>query len=230
MEQIGIGNITVYRFESEYLGTNMYVLFSDGTALIVDPHPAEEAKKILEERHIEKTVVFLTHEHPDHTYGLPWLKEITDFHLICHRKCAETIAVEKNNRPILMTFVLERKDEENGTTLTEKFARSFHPFSFKADIVFDDMFLFNFDGISFSFTATPGHSKGSCCIKMNESAVFTGDNLIRDTPVITRFPGGSLKEFNERTKPYLDSLPDEIIVLSGHGQIFKMKEARRCGT
>lgn len=226
MERFSLSAIDVYRFESEYLRTNMFVLFSDGKALIVDPHPDEEAAALLKEKNARQTTVFLTHEHPDHTYGLPWLKEITDFQLICHRKCAETIAVERNNRPMLMTFVLEQKDEENGTRLTEKFNREFKPFTFKADIVFDDTFSFDFGGIPFCFMATPGHSKGSCCIKMNDTAVFTGDNLIWDTPVITRFPGGSLKEFNEKTKPYLDALPDDILVLAGHGRVFKMKEAR----
>lgn len=229
MEKISIDDITVYRFESEYLRTNMYVLFSGGEALIVDPHPDEEALSLLAEKNVKNITVFLTHEHPDHTYGLPWLKEITDFQLICHRKCAETIAVEKNNRPMLMTFVLEQKDTENGTRLTEKFNREFQPFTFEADTVFNDVFSFDFSGISFVFTPTPGHSKGSCCIKMNDTAVFTGDNLIWDTPVITRFPGGSLKEFNEKTKPYLDALPGDILVLSGHGRVFKMKEMRRCG-
>lgn len=226
MEKIGIGDIMVYRFESEYLGTNMYVLFSDGEALVVDPHPDEEAETLLKDNAADRTSVFLTHEHPDHTYGLPWLKEMTDFQLICHRKCAETIAVERNNRPMLMTFVLEQKDEENGTRLTEKFNREFQPFTFEADTVFDDTFSFKFGGVSFAFTPTPGHSKGSCCIKMNDAAVFTGDNLIWDTPVITRFPGGSLKEFNEKTKPYLDALPNDILVLAGHGRVFKMSEAR----
>ena len=226
MEKIGIGDITVYRFESEYLRTNMYVLFSDGKAVVVDPPPDTEAAKLLKEKNAGQTIVFLTHEHPDHTYGLPWLKEITDFQLFCHHKCADTIAVERNNRPMLITFVLEQNDEKNGTRLTEKFNREFKPFTFKADMVFDDEFSFKFEKTLFVFTPTPGHSKGSCCIKMDEAAVFTGDNLIWDTPVITRFPGGSLKEFNEKTKPYLDALPDDILVLAGHGRVFKMREAR----
>lgn len=39
MERFSLSAIDVYRFESEYLRTNMFVLFSDGKALIVDPHP-----------------------------------------------------------------------------------------------------------------------------------------------------------------------------------------------
>lgn len=226
MEKISIGDITVYRFESEYLGTNMYVLFSDGKALIVDPHPDEEAARFLVQKNIKQANVFLTHEHPDHTCGVPWLKEKISISVVCHRLCAETISAEQNNRPYLITFVLAQKDKEQGTHLLEKFEKTVRPYSVQVDTTFDDMFSFEFRGVSFAFTPTPGHSKGSCCIKMNDAAVFTGDNLIWNTPVITRFPGGSLKDFNEKTKPYLDALPDDILVFPGHGKSFVMKELR----
>ena len=226
MEKIGIGDIMVYRFESEWVGTNMYVLFSDDEALIVDPHPDEEAATLLARKNIKKTTVFLTHEHPDHTCGVPWLKEKLGISVVCHRLCAETISAEQNNRPYLITFVLAQRDKEQGTHLLEKFEKTVRPYTVQADTVFNDVFSFDWGGNRFVFTPTPGHSKGSCCIKMNEAAVFTGDNLIWDTPVITRFPGGSLKEFNEKTKPYLDALPDDILVLAGHGRVFKMREAR----
>ena len=226
MEKIGIGNITVYRFESEFLGTNMFMLISGNEAVVVDPHPDEQFARLLIEKKIKNTTVFLTHEHPDHTYGLPWLKGKTDYQLICHRRCAEAISVERNNRPMLITFVLEKKDAENGTNLRKKFWQEFTPFKFQADIVFDDFFLFDSGGISFVLTSTPGHSKGSCCIKMNDVAVFTGDNLIWNSPVITRFPGGDMCEFNDKTKPYLDALPNSILVLAGHGRVFEMREIR----
>lgn len=226
MEKIGIGDITVYRFESEWVGTNMYVLFSDDEALIVDPHPDEEAATLLARKNIKKATVFLTHEHPDHTCGVPWLKEKIGISVVCQRICAETVKEEKNNRPYLITFVLAQRDKEQGTHLLEKFEKTVRPYTVQANTVFNDVFSFDWGGKRFVFTPTPGHSKGSCCIKMNEAAVFTGDNLIWDTPVITRFPGGSLDEFNEKTKPYLDALPDDILVLAGHGRVFKMREAR----
>ena len=224
MEKIGIGDITVYRFESEYLGTNMYVLFSDGESLVVDPHPDEEAATLLKEKAAIRTTVFLTHEHPDHTYGLPWLKKITDFQLICHRKCAETIAVERNNRPMLMMFVLEQKDEENGTHMMEKFTKEFIPFTLVADTIFEDVFSYDWHSEHFVFHYTPGHSQGSCCIIWNDRVIFTGDSLLKNMPVITRFPGGNTKQYNAVTKPFLDSLSDDITVLPGHGKIFTMKD------
>lgn len=229
MEQIGIGERTIHRFESEYVGTNMYLLFSGKNALIVDPHFDDEAEKLLIKERIENVTVFLTHEHPDHTIGLPWLKEKYSTEIVCHQQCADQISVEKNNRPYLITFVLAQKDEQNGTHLLEKFKKTICPYAIEADETFQEELSFKWNGTLFYFRHTPGHSAGSCCISLEKKAVFTGDSLIWNTAVITRFPGGNIKEFKERTKPYLDSLPADILVLAGHGRVFKMNEARQCG-
>ena len=83
----------------------------------------------------------------------------------------------------------------------------------------------------------PGHSDCSQCIELHYSsglvsgvdtddiskietsllAVFTGDSLVNGHDVITRFPTGSKKVFRETTEPYLRSLPDDVIILPGHG-------------
>ncbi len=226
MELISLLNCDFYRFESEYLGTNMYLSCSDGEALIVDPHFDEEADRILSKNAVRKVTVFLTHEHPDHTCGLPWLKDHFKTQIVCQKRCADTIAVEKNNRPYLMTFVLAQRDKENGTNLLEKFEKTVRPYAYTADVTFEEDMSFLWHDVSFYFKHSLGHSKGSSCITINDDAVFTGDNMIFDTPVITRFPGGNKKEYDTLTMPYLNSFPDETIVLAGHGKTFKMKEVR----
>lgn len=227
--RIFLPSIELYRFESEFVGTNMYLIFSGGEALAVDPHFDEEADKILKENAVRKVTVFLTHEHPDHTQGLPWLKNSFDTEIVCQEQCAASIAVEKNNRPYLITFVLSQKDEKNGTRLLEKFKKTVCPYAFQSDITFDKELDYDWHGQHFHFRYTPGHSKGSCCITVNSEAVFTGDSLIFGTSVITRFPGGSKEDFETKTKPYLNTFADETIVLAGHGKTFKMKEARDVG-
>ena len=170
---------------------------------------------------VSKATVFLTHEHPDHTVGIPWLKEKFPVTVVCSKKCAETIAVEKNNRPYLMTFVLAQQDEQNGTHLSEKFAETVRPFTCIADAVFDDEMSYVWQGFNFNFKRAPGHSKGGGLIYFGSEAVFTGDNLILNTPAITRFPGGSQRDFETQTKPLLDALLSGTLILTGHGAVFK---------
>lgn len=215
-------SVDFYRFESEFVGTNMYLAIVNNEALIIDPHFDENADKML--AGVTKTTVFLTHEHPDHTCGLPWLKEKFSVTLICSKKCAEIIAIEKNNRPYLITFVLAQKDKQKGTHLSEKFAKTVKPYAGIADITFDNEFDYKWQNLTFHFTPAAGHSQGGSLIHFGKEAVFTGDNLILNTPIITRFPGGSQLEYNTRTKPLLNAIPNGTLILPGHGRVFKKEE------
>lgn len=76
---------------------------------------------MLEEKQIKNIEILLTHEHPDHISGLPWLKENFNTQIICTNACAAAISDEKATRPLLLTFVLEEKDSINNTNLLEKF-------------------------------------------------------------------------------------------------------------
>ncbi len=229
MERCRLSKSDVFRFESEYVGTNMYLILSGTRALIVDPHPSEEADALLEKSGVRDVTILLTHEHPDHTNGVPSLRERFDTTLICQEKCARTIASEKNNRPFLISFVLAQRDERDGTHLAEKFAATVRPYACHADKTFEREMDMEWEGRRLYFRYTPGHSKGSCCILLDDEALFTGDSLIYGTPVITRFPGGSVREYDTETKPFLEAVPDGMVLLPGHGKIFKMEEIRHVG-
>ena len=59
---------------------------------------------------------------------------------------------------------------------------------------------------------------------MDEKIAFTGDSFLRETPVITRFPGGSTKLFKNISIPILNRiLKPDMIVLPGHGGRFEVK-------
>ena len=71
---------------------------------------------------------------------------------------------------------------------------------------------------------TPGHSKGSICILVDEKILFSGDTLVTGHETILRLPGGSKKDFAGITLPYLESLDREIMVYPGHGEPQKLAE------
>ena len=64
---------------------------------------------------------------------------------------------------------------------------------------------------------TPGHSKGSICIFLDEKVMFSGDTLVTGFNTIVRLPGGSKKDFYSITIPYLKQLDEDIVVYPGHG-------------
>ena len=209
-------------FVSHEIKANMYVLIKEKRALVIDPHENSEMMALLDENQVKEVTVLLTHEHPDHTNGIPLLKNKYPLTLICQQKCAEAIADVRNNRPILIAFVLAVQDEKNGTQTEQNFLRTFKEYSCKADIIFDKKFNYDWQGEHFVFYNTPGHSQGSCCIVMNNEALFTGDSLLVDYPVITRFPGGSTKDYKSISLPFFKALNSNLLVLPGHGKSAKL--------
>lgn len=224
MENLTISAGEVRRFASAEVGTNMYAMLRDGKALIVDPHPSEELMQFLRGAGVKACTILLTHEHPDHTWGIHALQCQFETELICQRLCAEAIATWENNRPAIVTAMLSIQDFRNGTNNAELFQSRYETHLYVADTVFDGEYTMLWGKERFAFTHTPGHSRGSCCIQWNEKAIFTGDSLMWDEPVITRLPGGSTKAFKAVTRPFLESLDKEIFVLPGHGRAFCLGE------
>jgi len=220
MERIACENVEIYRSVLDSVGTNMYVLPCGEDAVVVDPHPDPLAAAYIAGLHPRTVWIFLTHEHPDHTLGVPWLRERFPCRLVCQRRCAERIAVVANNRPLVIVMFLAEYDRQHGTHRKEDFVRSFRPYTCQADVTFDAEYAIAVGGSRFAFSAAPGHSPGGCLIALGEKFVFTGDNLIPDADVIFRFPGGDQKTYETVTRPLLVDLPRDMMVLPGHGMEF----------
>ncbi len=63
---------------------------------------------------------------------------------------------------------------------------------------------------------TPGHTPGSCCIVL-DGVVITGDTLFPGGPGATRFDHSSFDAIIESIESKLFTLPDDTVVLPGHG-------------
>ena len=65
---------------------------------------------------------------------------------------------------------------------------------------------------------TPGHTPGSMCFKVEGSPVlFSGDTLFPGGPGNTSFEGGDFATIMRSLEERLFALPDETVVLPGHG-------------
>lgn len=191
--------------------SNTYLIYSkasadDGEAIVVDPHFSIEFEERLKSIGIRKIWIILTHEHFDHTTGVNWLKEKYNGFLLCQKKCAEKIAQLRNNRPL---SVMGLNDDIKKYYYTEHYVC-------ETDWSFDKVGEYSWRDIVIHFRHTPGHTVGSCCIEIEDN-VFTGDSLIINEPVTTRFPSGSKDDYREYTFPYLQSLSGEKRLYPGHG-------------
>ena len=203
----------------------MYVLVEDKLALIVDPHISDELSDFLKQKGVIECTIFLTHEHSDHICGIPDLQKFCKITVICQEFCAKTIVDRERNSPKLTVAMLSIQDSKNGKDTANSFLKKYKEFEYVADLSFESDFEYTWKSESFVFHATPGHSPGGCCICWNDTAIFTGDSLMVSIPVITRFPGGSTKDYKTITVPFLHSLDSNLVALPGHGQIFRLGDA-----
>ena len=75
---------------------------------------------------------------------------------------------------------------------------------------------------------TPGHTPGSICL-LSPPFLFSGDTLFRAGVGRTDFPGGDYHALVRSIKKRLWSLPDELILLPGHGDTSLLGEEKGWG-
>jgi glyoxylase-like metal-dependent hydrolase (beta-lactamase superfamily II) len=202
----------------------MFLILRATEALVIDPHQNEEALALLDAHQIQHVTILLSHEHFDHTSGVNWLRAHYPCKVITNRKCAEVVAVRRNNNPMLVALVLAENDKADGGNRYAEFKKTFQPYTVETDEVYDPPCEFKAAGLSFNAVQTPGHSPGSWCLTVEDTLVITGDTLIKDTAVVDRFPESSVEDYRKITLPFLRSLDPELWVLPGHFDPFKMKD------
>lgn len=207
-----------------YANSNMYIISENNSALVIDPNISEEALKYLKSVGAEKLTVLLTHEHYDHTSGLTWLASHFTCTVICQENTAISLKTGRNNRPIIIAS--NRMDKLSSDQVKQLVSTLPHGYHYDADITFSDEYRFSWENHNIHMVSCRGHSLGSCCIEIDNDTVATGDSLILNTPVITRFIGGSEEEYLKFTQPYLQKINDDTLILPGHGDTFYMREAR----
>lgn len=225
IDEIRLGNVILLRSVYEYINANMFVLLAENEALIIDPHKNIQLTELLISKGIRNVIIFLTHEHHDHTSGIYWYQEHFNSKLICQECAAEAMSKKQYLRPTLTAFILGEEDFKNGTHRYEEFKRVFVPRQYIADITYADNYSFEWNNHIFEFYHIPGHSVGSNLIVFDKQYAFTGDSLLKELPIIIRFPGSNKEDYLNKTFPLLHQLlsPD-MTILPGHGDPFALKE------
>lgn len=216
--------VLIYRSIYAPVKSNMYAILLESEAIVIDPHIDNCLLPLLYENRINRLHILLTHEHYDHTNGVNWLKQNISSILYCQNDCARIIAESKNNNPALIALVLAEQDREDGGNRYLNFKREFVPYSCKVDIAFEKTTNWQIGQYCIEAIATPGHSPGSCCFKLNHKIVFTGDTLLQNIPVITRFKESNFMDYQSIALPFLQSLGKDCIIMPGHGNPFNLSE------
>jgi glyoxylase-like metal-dependent hydrolase (beta-lactamase superfamily II) len=189
------------------LETNCYLVYCQKTmeCAVVDPGAeAEDIFRLIAKKGLKPTVILNTHGHVDHVGANRDVKEKFNIPLYIHS--ADSQMLEKVQESELAIF-LEAKDSPS-----------------------PDYFLKDGDRIKVgkSFLKvihTPGHSPGSVSF-LGDGFLISGDTLFSGGVGRTDFPGGSWKELENSIRNKILTMPDETIVLPGHGPATTVEQER----
>jgi glyoxylase-like metal-dependent hydrolase (beta-lactamase superfamily II) len=82
-------------------------------------------------------------------------------------------------------------------------------------------------GLSAQVLHTPGHTEGSICLYLGEEkTLIAGDTLFAGSIGRTDLPGGSFEKILRSLHDTVLALPDETVVVPGHGGLTTIGEER----
>jgi glyoxylase-like metal-dependent hydrolase (beta-lactamase superfamily II) len=177
---------------------NCYILASavDSQAIIIDPGDQEaKIKGILAKHRLRPAFIVNTHGHIDHI-GSDDCFGVTVY---VHRKDKDLLLNPKLNLSSLLTA----------------------PFSVKSKIqVLEDKEVIALEELQLEVLHTPGHTPGGISLllkKPKDKILFSGDTLFCQGIGRTDFAGADFATLIESIKKKLLVLPDDTLVLPGHG-------------
>lgn len=183
--------------------TNSYVVYEEGTGIVIDAPPDPEAVgALLADLGVAVTGILLTHGHVDHTGGAGWLA----------RKTSAAVYVHPDDD--YLTLHPERQ-------LQRLFGGMLPPGSYEQPDRYQDLEdgqTLELAGTTVGVLHTPGHTRGHCCFHLpEEDVLFSGDQLFAGSVGRTDLEGGSFEALMRSMEDKVLSLPDETVVLPGHG-------------
>ena len=205
--------LTVQFFTFNAFQENTFLIYAvNGDAIIVDPgcSSTQENNALLHfvTQHNLKVVQLInTHCHLDHIFG--------------NQLVASTYGLELYLHP----------NEEQMLILSPQAAKMYGvPLSpYKGPLHFlKGGDVVTLGGEELQVLDAPGHSPGSICLYSSaDGFIIAGDVLFRESIGRTDLPGGNHKALIESIQTQLFTLPDEVVVYSGHGNTTTIGHEKR---
>lgn len=195
--------ISIEKFIFNSFQVNTYILKDDsGECVIVDascynPEEKQEVRDYILKNKLKLVRNLNTHCHVDHLFGNSFIAETFGIHPEYHEASVPFLSL--------------------ATGIAASFGYELTNIPAPARYLKDNEKI-NFGNSELDVLYTPGHADGSVCFHNKEQGfLITGDVLFRDTIGRTDLPTGNLDLLMKSIREKIFSLPDETLVLPGHG-------------
>ncbi|WFO74691.1 MBL fold metallo-hydrolase [Desulfurococcaceae archaeon MEX13E-LK6-19] len=190
-------NIAIIRLVVGPLSTNSYIIYDRSSleALLVDPGgDYDKIINVIRRLGIKIRYVIATHGHFDHVLAAPRILDYTK----------ALFAIHKDDEQILEHAGIYCRLYDNSWRLP------------RIDEYLTEDSVLEINDYKLRILHTPGHTPGSISI-LGKEFVLTGDTLFKGTTGTTRFPGGDPRALAQSITKLM-KLPDNLLVLPGHGE------------
>jgi hydroxyacylglutathione hydrolase len=191
------------------LQCNCSVIGDEATreAMVIDPgDDIEDVAAIIRKHNLKVKQIVITHAHIDHVGGAMKLRALT----------GAPILLNQNDYGLLK--MLDMQATWIGVPA---------PGDVKIDAQLVDGESLSAGSLSANVLHTPGHTEGSVCLYFPaEKLLIAGDTLFAGSIGRTDLPGGSLEKIMRSLHQRVLALPDETIVIPGHGPKTTIGEER----
>jgi glyoxylase-like metal-dependent hydrolase (beta-lactamase superfamily II) len=188
-----------------YFETNTYVIAAGkgGPALVIDAPPDPVGiGDLLAEHDLTPVAALITHGHIDHVGGIDGLASPT----VAAYLHPDDIDMARHPGEQLRALLGHAAGDIDGEVVSTNFT----------DLA--DGQRIDLAGVSLDVLHTPGHTPGHCCFYVpDEGVLFSGDQLFAGSIGRTDLPGGSYETLMASMATKVLPLPDQTVVLPGHG-------------
>jgi glyoxylase-like metal-dependent hydrolase (beta-lactamase superfamily II) len=176
--------------------------------MVIDPgDDIDDIVAVLDKHQLKVKQIVITHAHIDHVGGAMKLRLLT----------GAPILLNQNDHTLLKMLDMQAK-----------WIGMASPGKVEIDHSVNENDRVQAGSHSASVLHTPGHTEGSICLYFPaEKTLIAGDTLFAGSIGRTDLPGGSFEKIISSLHEKLLALPDETIVVPGHGSLTTIGQERQ---
>lgn len=175
--------------------------------MVIDPGDDISAVvAIAEKHHLRIKQIVITHAHIDHVGGAMKLRALTGAPILLNQNDYALLKMLDVQATWIGVPTPEKVEIDRSVTTGETISVGAHT----AQVLH-----------------TPGHTEGSICLYFeSDKKLIAGDTLFAGSIGRTDLPGGSMQKMMRSLRETVLALPDETVVVPGHGELTTIGEER----